>query len=353
MLEIEKISVRFNSFGLQDVSLKVEQGDYLALLGVSGAGKTVILEVLAGLLKPQSGRILLHGNDITSLKIQQRRIGLVYQDLSLFPHLNVEKNIAYPLRNKKFSKKEVQSRIKELAKQTGIPHLLKRYPGTLSGGEAQRVALARTLASDPEILLLDEPLANLDVKLKSGLRGLLQHINRSGKTIIHVTHEYMEVATLANKVAVIENGRLVQTGTPESVFRHPESEFVAHFSGVKNIFPCRIEGNGNNNGLKKATLGKACEILFVGNEEVGSGFVIVSQEDIILSEGPLDTSAVNQLHGFIREVYLSGSAMEVVVSAGVDFVVAVSRKSFEKMNLKPEKPIWLNFKASSVKFIKN
>jgi len=353
MLEIDNISVRFNSFALRDVSFRVEQGDYLALLGVSGAGKTVILEVLAGLLKPHDGRILLHGQNITHLKIQDRHIGLVYQDLSLFPHLNVEKNIAYALRNRKFSKKELQSRVSQLAGQTGVPHLLKRFPGTLSGGEAQRVALARTLASDPEILLLDEPLANLDVKLKSGLRGLLQQINRSGKTIIHVTHEYMEVATLANKVAVIENGMLAQTGTPESVFRHPESEFVAHFSGVKNIFPCRVDANGTNSGLKKAILGKACEIQFVGKEEEGNGFVMVSQEDIILSEGPLDTSAVNQLQGTVKEVYLSGSSMEIVVSAGVDFVVAVSRKSFEKLNIKPEKAIWLNFKAYSVKFLKS
>ena len=353
MLEIKNISVHFDSFALEDISLDVARGDYLTLLGVSGAGKTVLLEVLAGLVKPGKGQVLLNGRDITREKIQARGIGLVYQDLSLFPHMDVFHNIAYPLKRQRLAAAALRARVEQLAGETGIPHLLQRYPGTLSGGEAQRVALARTLAADPEVLLLDEPLANLDVKLKAGLRGLLRQIKLSGKTIIHVTHDYMESATLSNKVAIIENGRLIQTGLPEEVFRHPKNEFVARFSGIRNIFPCTVEGNGQGPGLKKAMVAGLGPICFIGDSGPENGFVMVPQEDIILSPHSLETSAQNQFRGVIREAYLAGGSMEIVVDAGADFVVLVSRNSFEKLQLNPGKDIWLNFKASAARFLKN
>ncbi|MFO7999176.1 MAG: ATP-binding cassette domain-containing protein [Bacteroidales bacterium] len=351
MLEIDHISVSFPGFSLEDVSLSVDEGDYLVLLGVSGAGKTVLLEVLAGLVKPSSGKVLLKGADITDHRIQHRGIGLVYQDLSLFPHLTVGQNIAYPMRSKKIHPVEVKKRLALLAQQTGITHLIDRYPSTLSGGEAQRTALARTLAAEPGVLLLDEPLASLDVKLKADLRGLLRKIHQTGKTIIHVTHDYMEAATLANKVAVIERGRLVQTGTPDAVFRHPATEFVARFSGIKNLFACTVEHEVGDSGLNKAVISTELSLMFVGQASEKAGFVMVPQEDILLSQTRLDSSALNQVSGLIKEVYHSGQGMEVVVGAGPDFVVSVSRSSYDRMDLVPGKRIWLNFKASAVKFI--
>ena len=352
MLRIEDITVRFQSFALEDIHLEVARHDYLALLGVSGAGKTVLLEVLAGLVKPEKGRILVRGHDITGDKVQQRKIGLVYQDQSLFPHLNVFNNMAYPLRNHGIAKQVIKEKVDDLAGTIGVRHLLNRYPGTLSGGEAQRVALARTLAADPDILLLDEPLANLDVKLKSDLRALLRKIHQSGKTIIHVTHDFMEAATLANKVAVVEQGRLIQHGTPEEVFRHPRNEFVARFSGIRNLFRCMVEQENADTGLYKAIVNDSIAIQFIGGNGEKEGYVMVPQEDIIISEEPLASSAVNRLQGEVREAYLSGSGMELVVDAGVEFVVAVSRKSQENMQLIPGKKVWLGFKAAAVKFIK-
>jgi len=318
---------------------------------VSGAGKTVLLEVLAGLVKPAKGSIIWNGRDITHYRIQHRPVGLVYQDLCLFPHMNVFLNIAYALKTRKVPAPELDKKVKSLATETGAGQLLSRYPGTLSGGEAQRVALARTLAAEPEILLLDEPLANLDVKLKSDLRGLLRQINRSGKTMIHVTHDFMEAATLANKVAVIENGRLAQFGTPDQVFRHPRSEFVARFSGIKNIFPCQVEEFPGKEGLKNAVLNRKVSISFMSPESANRGFVMIPQEDILLSEHPLESSAINQFQGTLREGYLSGSGMEVVVEAGIELVASVSRPSFEKLSLAPGKKVWLNFKASAVRFL--
>ncbi|MEE4176519.1 MAG: ABC transporter ATP-binding protein [Bacteroides sp.] len=351
MLEIKDISIRFGDFSLEEVSLSIAPGDYLALLGVSGAGKTVLLEVLAGLVKPDKGEIRWNDRDITQTRIQQRPVGLVYQDLSLFPHLNVFANIAYALKVRKVPAAEQRKRVLSLARETGVDHLLDRFPGTLSGGEAQRVALARTLAADPDILLLDEPLANLDVKLKTGLRKLLRQINRSGKTIIHVTHDFMEAATLANQVAVIENGRLAQVGTPEEVFRHPRSEFVARFSGIKNIFSCSVELSAGPENSLQAILPGGQHISFLGNETGKEGFVMIPQEDIVLSENPLESSALNQLKGVVREAYLSGNGMEILIDAGLELVASLSRHSFEKMNIVQGKTVWASFKASAVKFL--
>jgi ABC-type sugar transport system ATPase subunit len=352
ILDISNVCVRFESFALKGISLKIETGDYLALLGLSGAGKTVLLEVLAGLIAPEQGVIKKNGKDITRQRIQDRGIGLVYQDLSLFPHLDVYKNIAFALKSKGLSAAVIRRRVEELAWQTEVGHLLSRYPGTLSGGEAQRVALARTLAADPDILLLDEPLSNLDVKLKTGLRALLRRIHQSGKTMIHVTHDYMEAATLANKVAVIEEGSLIQHGRPEEVFRHPASEFVARFSGVKNLFPCKVE-RSEDARLNIARVHPDVSISYLGSPDDEEGFVMLAQEDILISIQPLESSAVNQFRGTISEIYLSGHGMEMIVRSGVEYVVSISRLSVEKLGLQPGMLVYVVYKASSVRFVKS
>ncbi|HRW96830.1 MAG TPA: ATP-binding cassette domain-containing protein [Bacteroidales bacterium] len=350
MLEIKNISLRLGDFSLYDISLTVEKGDYLTLLGVSGAGKTVLLEVLAGLVKPAQGEILWNGKNIVHQKIQERPVGLVYQDLSLFPHLRVDQNIAYALRCKKLSGPAISKKVNALATLTGVSHLLHRYPETLSGGESQRVALARTLAADPEILLLDEPLSNLDINLRAELGRLLRSINRSGKTIIHVTHDFSEAASLSNKVAVIENGRLVQAGTVKEVFRHPKTAFVARFSGIKNLFHCTVSNDPDDSGLKIARV-NGRKIYFAGTDRCGEGYLTIPGEDILLSETPFETSAVNQFSGVITEAWISGPGMEIIVEAGVEFSVIISRYSFERLKLETGKNVWLTFKASSVRFI--
>jgi molybdate transport system ATP-binding protein len=351
MLEIKNISITLGDFALTDISLTVKTGDYLTLLGVSGAGKTVLLELLAGLVKPAAGKIFWNGKEITAQNIQERPVGLVYQDLSLFPHLRVDQNIAFPLKNKRLKKTAIKAKVTELAVTTGVSHLMHRYPGTLSGGEAQRVALARTLAADPDVLLLDEPLANLDITLRNGLTKLLRTINRMGKTIIHVTHDYTEAATLSNHVAVIENGRLVQTGEPLEVFRHPATAFVARFSGMKNLFQASVIPSPHP-GLMIANIGGGCEIFFTGQTDQLEGFVSIPAEDIILSKHPFETSAINQFHGVVKETWMAGTGMEVIIDAGAELVVTITRTSFEKLELQSGKKVWLTFKASAVRFLR-
>lgn len=351
MLEIKYIHIQLGNFALQNINLQVEQGDYLTLLGLSGAGKTVLLEVLSGLLTPRKGSIWFEGKDITHQPIQQRPFGLVYQDMALFPHLSVQDNILYPMRCRRCPRSEMKHTLLKLARETGILHLLDRYPETLSGGESQRVALARTLAAEPHILLLDEPLASMDIKLKEELRSLLRQINQSGKTIIHVTHDYLEAASLSNKLAVIENGQLIQSGTPQEVFRKPASEFVARFSGIRNIFKCQVSPSPDNNGLSIAQTPQGQEIVFTGTNPNKETWVMIAGDDIIISSQELDTSAINQFHGIITACNPLAQGVEIVVRDKEEFSVNISKHSFLKLDLQEGLKVWISFKASSVKTI--
>jgi len=224
MIEIKDLVVEFDGFSLGPLSLKIGKGEFFIILGPTGAGKTVLLETIAGLYRPSKGQILIEGEDLTSLPPERRGIGIVYQDYSLFPHLTARRNIEFGLRLKGMPKGERERRIQELAQLLGIGHLLDRYPPTLSGGEGQRVALARALAPRPRLLLLDEHLSALDPKIRERLAGELKRINReTGVTFIMVTHEIKEALVLGDRVALIRDGRIEQVGGPE--------ETVASFLG--------------------------------------------------------------------------------------------------------------------------
>ena len=188
MLELKNIHKSFDDFRIIDINLEVKNGDYYVVLGKSGAGKTILLETIAGLLIPDKGTVWLDGENITNQSMQHRRVGLVFQDYAIFPHKTVYQNIAYPLKRKK-NKKGLRDMVFELAEKTGVENLIHRYPSTLSGGEIQRTVLARTLALEPEILLLDEPLASLDIQYRRELQSLLRKLNADGQTIVHVTHD--------------------------------------------------------------------------------------------------------------------------------------------------------------------
>jgi molybdate/tungstate transport system ATP-binding protein len=352
MLEIKNISARLGNFALKNISLSIETGDYLTVLGLSGAGKTVLLEIIAGLVKPSEGDIWVDGMSITHQSIQKRPVGLVYQDMALFPHISVGRNIAYPLRGRGLTKNAIHERVKELAHLTHVSHLLDRQPGTLSGGEAQRVALARVLASDPKILLLDEPLASLDVKLRQELRLLLRDINQSGKTIIHVTHDHMEAATLSKKIAIIENGELLQWGKPDDVFRNPVSEFVARFSGIKNIFLCLFKtDNSNENGNFEGLSSKGEIITLLTPPPRPETYLMIPGEDIIVSESRLQTSAINQYEVSIVDIFTLHHGIELIVRSREDFSVIITQRSAESLNLTRGRKVWISFKASAVKYL--
>ena len=197
MLEIKNLTYTIGNFTLPPMNLEVEEGSYMVLLGPSGSGKSVLLELIAGLRKPDEGAIWLDGVHINALPPAERSVGMLFQDYALFPHLSVFQNIGYALRLRSVPKGEIREEVKKLAQKFEIESLLRRFPDTLSGGERQRVALARTLIVRPRLLLLDEPLSALDAPLRSASRAFLKQINQSGQTIIHVTHDHQEKEELA------------------------------------------------------------------------------------------------------------------------------------------------------------
>jgi molybdopterin-binding protein len=349
MLELKNIQLKLGAFSLKSVTFTVEKGDYFILLGVSGAGKSMILETIAGLTKPNAGTIVLDGKEITQEKIQHRRVGLVFQDHAIFPHLSVRENIAYSLYNTAFSRVEKQGMIEDVARQMEIENLLHRRPTSLSGGELQRVALARTLVQKPTILLLDEPLASMDVQLRYELRSLLRQLNKNGQTIIHVTHDYDEAISLGNKIAVVHKGSILQQGSPEEVFHYPASEFVAHFTGTKNFFPARSRGMDNPGEL---VVDEKVTINFAGQDLGAEGFVMLRNEDIFLSASAVKTSALNNFKGMVKEITPARYGVEVLVDIGIPLYVSVTQESKVGLELRENQEVWVHFKASAVRFLK-
>jgi molybdopterin-binding protein len=342
MLQIDGLSINLGAFRLAEVSFTVERGDYFVLLGESGAGKTVILELIAGLLSPNGGRVLLDGRDITSSPIQNRDIGLVYQDQALFPHLTVRRNIAYAL------PRSEQERVAMLAAEVGVTSLLDRNPATLSQGEAQRVALARTLARRPRILMLDEPLASLDIVSRAGIRALLRRLHAHGQTILHVTHDYEEAVALATRVAVLEGGAISQVGSPDEVFHHPRSHFVARFVGVRNFF--RGELTALPAGGARFQTGPV-EFHVTTTEAAGSGCVIFESKDVTLSNEPQRGSARNVFQGTVVEIEPVPQGLEVTIDIGVPIHAVITRESMAEMGLKPGAGVWVGFKSTALRFL--
>ena len=283
------------------------------------------------------------------MKIQRRPFGLVFQDHAIFPHLSVRENIGFGIKHKGFGRKELDSRVEAQAKAVEIGHLLDRSPKTLSGGELQRVALARTLIRRPRYLLLDEPLASLDVSLRQGLRSLLKKINLAGQTIIHVTHDYEEALVLAGKVAVINQGKIVQLGLADEVFHQPGSEFVARFAGIRNFFPARLYREQDR---QYGELDNGMVIRLNTEEPEGRGFVLLRGEDIFISMNDLPTSATNQFHGVIRDISPSIYGFEILVDAGTLYYARITRESVQNMALREGLEVWISFKAANVRFVR-
>lgn len=347
MLRVDGLSKRLGDFSIRDVSFEAAGGEYLVLLGESGVGKTILLETIAGLRAPDAGSVFMDDREITGERIQRRRIGLVFQEQALFPHLSVRGNIAYGLRGRGAGRLRAGERTCELAGRFGIADLLDRRPATLSGGEAQRVALARALAPEPAVLLLDEPLSSLDTGARAGLRAVLREINRDGVTMVHVTHDFEEAAALATRVGVMEGGTIVQTGPPEEVFRRPASPFVARFVGIRNVWPGRLVRDGGRSVVRCG--GLSFEVLGAGPP--GQGHLVVGGEDIVLSGASPESSARNVFEGTVMEVFPARPGVEVTVDIGLELAALLTRESVERMGIRPGARVWASVKASAVRFL--
>jgi molybdopterin-binding protein len=348
VLRIESLSITLGEFSVRDVSLEIRCNEYFIILGPTGAGKTVLLESIAGIHAPDSGRIFLGDREITSTEPRLRNIGMVYQDYMLFPHLTVEDNIAFGLRQREIPPSEQRATVEEMSSLLEIRHLIKRYPGSLSGGEQQRVALARALVLKPEILLLDEPMSALDGRTRERMRRELSRIQRlTGTTIVQITHHFDDVFALADRIAIMRDGRIVQVGETSKVFLHPSNAFVAEFLGIGNI----IRGNSSRSGDIARITTRSGPVFYAASSIVGEVVATLHAEDVILSQAPFASSARNCLSGTVTEVIPFGSTVRIILDVGFPLTALLTRESCCDLQIEPGCNIYATFKASAVHVI--
>ncbi len=348
MIKLQDVSLIFKRFKLMDINLHIKPGEYCILLGPSGAGKTLLMESIAGLHELSSGNIYLKARNTNKMPPETRKVGIVYQNYALFPHLTVEENIAYGLKQQGLSPGEQRELVKKMADFFDINHLLKQLPPKLSGGEQQRTALARALVVDPEVLLLDEPLSALDNRGKKKTRQELQRVhNELNKTILHITHDISEALSLGDKIAVMDKGRIVQYGTPHQVFQTPANQFVAEFIGHENIFRATV----SRKDKRKIDLGGVEFFTSEGNMLPGKeSSVLLPPEGIILSQKPIKSSARNCFRGTVTSLEATGFITKVTLEIGIPVVVRITAGSAREMDIKVGDKLYAVFKATSLHF---
>jgi molybdate/tungstate transport system ATP-binding protein len=340
MIRIDNLSLTVGEFSLKGINLEVTAGEFFVIIGPTGAGKTVLLESVAGLIKTRRGRILVEGRDISALPPETRGVGIVYQDSSLFPHLTVRENILYGLRYRPKSAGEEE--IEKLVAVLGLGKLLDRFPGNLSGGERQKTALARALAVRPSILLLDEPLNALDPHFRGEIQLMLENLHRqSGITFLMVTHNFNEALALAHRGAVINNGRIEQTGEITRIFQEPASEFVARFVGIKNLFPAEFRGT--------RAMVRSAVIETTRKQERENGFVAIRPEEIVLSRESIESSMRNSFPGRVTAVIPRGLFYEVTALCGdLSLTALITRGALQELAIAPDSSLYLSFKSAAV-----
>ena len=344
MIQIHQLTVRLPGFSLQDIDLCVNQGEFFALLGPTGAGKTLILESIAGLVRPAAGRIVIDGRDVTGLPPEKRGVGIVYQDQGLFPHLSVRENIEYGLRYHRHKMGGTGVDLDGLIRRLSLDPLLDRGVHNLSGGEKQRIALARALAIDPSILLLDEPLSSLDPNFREEIRRLLKDLHKeTGISVLMVTHDFSEAHFLSQRVAIIHAGRIEQAGEVEAVFYHPETPFVADFVGMKNIFEATFREDGVQVGGV---------ILQIGRPPRGRSCIAIRPEHLRLYAEAPGEDTVNLVAGYVSRIDNQGVYSDVVVEAGGIVLQSLSTTfNLHRMQLAPGKRVFMSVHPEDIHLI--
>jgi len=309
---LESVVKRFDDATAVDgISLEIPRGSFFALLGPSGCGKTTTLRMIGGFEEPTEGRILLGDEDVVGLPPYKRDVNTVFQSYALFPHMNISDNVAFGLERRKVAKGEIQGRVREILDLVGLAQFGNRKPRQLSGGQQQRVALARALVNHPRVLLLDEPLGALDLKLRKQMQLELKRIQSEvGITFVHVTHDQEEAMTMADTIAVMNGGRIEQLGPPQELYERPATSFVAGFLGASNLLPGTVEGSEGVR-LEDGTLVRADVTGRTGPVSAG-----VRPEKITIGPG----GGANELSGTVAETAYIGVATEVVVETRLGVV---------------------------------
>ena len=341
-LEIQAISRLFGSVvALNGVSLNIRPGEFFSLLGPSGCGKTTLLRIIAGLDEPDAGAILLDGSNLLALPAHERPVNTVFQSYALFPHLTVAANIAFGLRMKKIAANEISRRVATIMDLVEVTELAARKPHELSGGQRQRVALARALVNEPRVLLLDEPLAAVDQKLRKQLQaGLLQLQRRLGLTFVYVTHDQEEALSLSDRLVVMNRGQIEQVGAPQEVYDRPGTRFVAEFLGASNLIEAKIA-----NGIARTSFGEFA----VADAPDGDATLFFRPEKVNFEGG--------RFSGVIQEISFAGMTKHIVICTGETLIHAAALNENNRnwvvgnqitWNVRPEAITVLKLKSSPI-----
>jgi ABC-type Fe3+/spermidine/putrescine transport system ATPase subunit len=343
-IELAGLSKHYGAVrAVDDVSLAVGQGEFVTILGPSGSGKTTLLSLIAGLVEPTAGRIVIGGRDVTDLPAARRNVGLVFQSYALFPNMSVHRNVAFPLEVRGVPRAEAARRVAEALRLVRLTGLEDRRPSQLSGGQQQRVALARAIVFAPAILLLDEPLAALDRKLREEVRGELRRLQRAlGVTTLLVTHDQDEALSLSDWIVVLDRGRIQQTGPPDEAYRRPANRFVADFLGAANLFEGELQQRGDT-----------CEVALADGERIPVGrlpetaghrvCVLLRPERIVVTangDGVPATVLESVYHGQMVRYQLRLASGREVVAVATDAVPRFAPATPVRLSWRPE-DVWV------------
>lgn len=327
-VQIENLSKHFDGFpAVNNVSLDIFKGELFSILGGSGCGKTTLLRVLAGFEQPTSGRILIDGIDMTGVPPYQRPVNMMFQSYAIFPHMNVEDNVAYGLKKERLPKHEIRSRVADMLELVQLTEFARRKPRQLSGGQRQRIALARALVKRPKVLLLDEPLAALDKKLREHTQFELMNIQeQTGVTFIVVTHDQEEAMTLSTRIVVMREGRFIQCGTPGEIYEYPVNRYVADFFGTINLFEGTV-GRADGRTVTVVCDGGDTDIKARPVNQPARGAtltVAVRPEKISISRKPPDADAAAVLKGVVWDLGYYGNFSVYRIKTDTGMIVQVS-----------------------------
>jgi spermidine/putrescine ABC transporter ATP-binding subunit len=328
-VKLERVAKHYGDVvALQEMDLEIQEGEFLTLLGPSGCGKTTTLRLIAGFIEPTKGTIYLGNDDVTFVPPQKREIGMVFQDYALFPHMTIADNIGFGLKERGVGKEEIRRRVGELLDLIHLPGVGDRYPAELSGGQAQRVAVARAVAYAPRVLLMDEPLGALDLKLREAMQIELRRIQQELKiTTVYVTHDQGEAMNMSDRITVMNHGLIEQMGSATEIYNHPRTKFVADFIGSINFLPARIVGK-EGEWVVAETVGSRIRVP-AANAGTASGDVSVAirpERLRVVANGP---DGANVIEGRIANKIFHGNLMKVFVDIGTDHPVVVEGRPLD------------------------